>query len=771
MTKQLLDINMFLKRLIFIGLSFFSTAVFGQSIISIENKIDSIFEVSNTEPQAYNKLHLLNLAYDLSLNNNLYLQEEKSLLEQKKIYSELNIKEQEFSSLLKLSYTYERNNNHKNLIETYMKTGKLLFGVSIYSVSKEYFKKCEGLFEFSNNIDLKNECLLYLGDISAINNEHIDAISYYRKSLKYSKESNNTKNIVSTYQLIGKEFQKSEEYNAGIKYYKTILGQLEFTASSKVKGIIHNDIALLYSKKKNYDLAEKHLNSALKNFVKDKNDLTSKANVHVNLAIVYQKTNRQYKALEQVQKAYFISKNTDDKKLERDINYLTSNLYFYNGDNYNSLNYIDKAIEKSDNYHDSELLAKSLLFKSKIYAEMGNYELERDYNSRYLIEDAKIKNKEIKLEQIHTSTSINYERIEKEVLQLQKKNEQRIANEEARNADRQKAKARESSIIRDRALAQAQHEIDKSKIIEIERNSALQKAKQDSLSAVYAKVQEDIALEKSRTDSIAVVYALQKQRNSQKEVEIANERVNRTRLIGILLIIIIAIVIVGLYRQRKLNSQIELEKERSDELLLNILPEKIADELKRKQKVSPRKFEQVSVLFTDFVGFTRTAEILSEDELIEELDRYFNKFDEIIEKYNLEKIKTIGDSYMCAGGVPIPNSTNALDSINAGLEIAEFVSNDAEKRKKSGLPYWEIRIGVNTGSVIAGVVGSKKFAFDIWGDTVNIASRIESNGLKGNVNISENTYNIVKSNYKCVSRGMIIAKNKGPVPMYYIDIS
>jgi class 3 adenylate cyclase len=216
------------------------------------------------------------------------------------------------------------------------------------------------------------------------------------------------------------------------------------------------------------------------------------------------------------------------------------------------------------------------------------------------------------------------------------------------------------------------------------------------------------------------------------------------------------------------NVIIQDEKEKSDSLLRNILPEETAEELKEKGSSKARRFEVVSVLFTDFKGFTRMAEILSPDELVAEVDHCFKAFDNIISNYNIEKIKTIGDAYMCAGGLPVANKTNPVDVVNAALDIRAFMLKLKESREKKDQPYFEIRIGVHTGPVVAGIVGIKKFQYDIWGDTVNIASRMESSGETGEVNISGNTYNLVKDKFECVHRGKIEAKNKGAVDMYFV---
>ncbi len=217
----------------------------------------------------------------------------------------------------------------------------------------------------------------------------------------------------------------------------------------------------------------------------------------------------------------------------------------------------------------------------------------------------------------------------------------------------------------------------------------------------------------------------------------------------------------------KQRNKISKGKKRSDELLLNILPAETAEELKATGTAKAKSFDVVSVLFTDFKNFTQASEKLSPEELVAEINHCYSAFDRIVTKYGIEKIKTIGDSYMCAGGLPVPNETHAVDIVSAGLEMAEFIEKEKQKRQDNGQPFFELRLGIHTGPVVAGIVGIKKFAYDIWGDTVNTASRMESSGEIGKVNISGSTYELVKHKFTCIHRGKIAAKNKGMIDMYF----
>ena len=213
---------------------------------------------------------------------------------------------------------------------------------------------------------------------------------------------------------------------------------------------------------------------------------------------------------------------------------------------------------------------------------------------------------------------------------------------------------------------------------------------------------------------------------------------------------------------------LNLERRKSDGLLLNILPETIAEELKQHDRVEPEHYDGASVLFTDFVGFTRIAERLSPAGLIDELDACFRLFDQIMRDHNLEKIKTIGDAYMAVGGIPAANQTHAVDAVLAALEIQRCMERLKREKSERGEDFWELRLGIHSGPLVAGVIGEKKFAYDVWGDTVNTASRLESSGEKGRVNISGTTYHAVQQFFQCEFRGNIPAKNKGEIEMYFV---
>ncbi|MEP7322765.1 MAG: adenylate/guanylate cyclase domain-containing protein [Saprospiraceae bacterium] len=294
-----------------------------------------------------------------------------------------------------------------------------------------------------------------------------------------------------------------------------------------------------------------------------------------------------------------------------------------------------------------------------------------------------------------------------------------------------------------------------------------------------------VATYKNKYDSLMHLHVidsinLEKQKLSiqQHEAEMDKQKARRSYMMtgsGSTLLLSF-FLFVGFTRQKKNNRmlslknvEIQMAQDRSEELLLNILPAQVADELKQFGESKARRYDNVSVLFSDFIDFTRIAEKMTPEVLVKDLDYCFKAFDKIIGKHSLEKIKTIGDAYMCAGGLADGTENYTTQIVQAAMEIQQFLNHWKAEKLEKGEPYFEARIGIHTGSVVAGVVGMKKYAYDIWGDTVNIASRMELSSEPGRINISGETYKMLGDNFTCTYRGKVKAKNKGEIDMYFVE--
>jgi adenylate cyclase len=318
-------------------------------------------------------------------------------------------------------------------------------------------------------------------------------------------------------------------------------------------------------------------------------------------------------------------------------------------------------------------------------------------------------------------------------------------------------------------------------------NDRFQRAFEILEEAMYLK---DSFFQGKRVEAVAEMeekYEAEKKTNQIRQLtldklkqELRALDLERTQNIGIVIGSLLSLVLIFLVisnaqvkkNRNKLalkNVEIETAKKASDSLLLNILPEKIAKELKETGKAKARSFAKASVLFTDFKEFTNAASKLSPEDLVGEIGSCFEAFDHICDKYSVEKIKTIGDAYMAVGGLPRPNADSVLNTVLAGLEMQDFIAERRERNRNLGLPFFEMRVGIHTGPVVAGIVGVKKFQYDIWGDTVNTASRMETYGEVGKVNISKECYKIIQKEpgLSFNARETITVKGKGELEMYF----
>jgi adenylate cyclase len=335
------------------------------------------------------------------------------------------------------------------------------------------------------------------------------------------------------------------------------------------------------------------------------------------------------------------------------------------------------------------------------------------------------------------------------------------------NSGMSQLKAKEKELTEQTEDAKQEVEKTSKQLAEVE----VQKQNLDKVAARRQKLVEALK-NTNKLDSIA--YAQERQEQLMQLKDEKNFR--NISLLGLGSAILLAFLMFKRFKENQkqkkvlenINKVIEDEKHRSDDLLLNILPPAIAQELKANGKAKAQRYEKASVLFADFKNFTTISESLSPEQLVSELDTHFKAFDFIVAQYKLEKIKTIGDAYMCASGLSDKN-TSPSNIVKAALEMQQFLNEMKAEKMAKGEPYFEARIGIHTGPVVAGVVGVKKFAYDIWGDTVNIAARMQEACDPNHINISEATFQEVRYVYQCHFRGHMPAKNKGNIAMYYVE--
>ncbi len=542
----------------------------------------------------------------------------------------------------------------------------------------------------------------------------------------------------------------------------------------------------------NYDRALEYFEDALaieKEINGSENPVTL-----VNLAIVYQNLEKNKKSLEYLNDAARTVEKMGDKQDAAEYNHLTSVVYYNMKDYYNAQVSNKEAIKLAKIVPDPKILEASYLLSSKIYEALYDYENSMGDYQKYLDIRDSIQRAKAKSQSDLTETAFLVERVSNDANSL-------WSNEEISYLELQRLKLDSANRAQELQLFYQTDSIQKITIDNqrLENQRALQELLLKEEQIYAAKKEKEVdslrQIERIQTLELETQALVQKEQESQielldkenqlSELNLKKARARNNFLIGIAALALIIIYIVYrslrfakrtnkvLHKQKneieRQKDEIEYERERSDKLLLNILPDEIAEELKEKGSATPKHYDLVSVLFTDFKGFTNIAEKITPQQLVAELNNCFLEFDRIIDKHNLEKIKTIGDAYMCAGGIPVENTTNPFDIVKAGLEIKDYMENLKKEREAAGEDFWELRIGIHTGSVVAGVVGKNKFAYDIWGDAVNTASRMESSGVPGKVNISGTTYEIIKDHFKCTYRGKIQAKNKGEIDMYIVE--
>ncbi|MEM9917520.1 MAG: adenylate/guanylate cyclase domain-containing protein [Bacteroidota bacterium] len=704
-------------------------------------------------------------------------------------------------SLQALNYL-EKQRDFPKLYRAYVHIGQIYQSERLHTKALEYFHLARRV-----PIDAKeDQSLSKMFAVSYSSTNQIDSAAFFLgQILDHYQEKKDTNNIVKTYQDIVDLHNKANQYTEALALNQKILTLLEAENNPRQIAAIYNNIGFDYNSLKDYDESIEYFLEASK--ISKKNKLKGLDAIYTNIAIAYQNSGNAQKSLDYLQLALRnIPFSEKQKRLETEN--LISSLYFYEDDLYNAQQYNGSVINSGVAKQHPELLSEGYLIAARIHEGLYEFEQALSFYQKHLeIKDSlrlaelirqqellqqqvlleraekEIKllmvNQEVKdlqinqLELAKDKLQLESEQQEKELELLRKEKEIELANTRAKELDIARAK-QALELSNQRLLSQQQE----SKIIRLQQQEQEQELQ-------LAKQRLDLAAkEAAESEKVREIDQLKSQREID-QLKLQKDDNFRRFVYGLLgmLGLILTLILGGLLYFRKSSqtlsrqnqqieaqkSEIESQRNQSDQLLLNILPAETAQELKEKGTATPRKYKMVTVLFSDFSGFTGISANMTPEMLIEELNTCFRAFDEIIERHHLEKIKTIGDAYMCAGGIPVPNNSNPADAIAASLEMNQFMEQRILAKAKAGEPYWEMRIGIHTGPCIAGVVGKNKFAYDIWGDTVNTASRMETNGLIGKINISEETYLLIKDQFDCEFRGEVDVRHKGKIKMYFVN--
>jgi len=584
------------------------------------------------------------------------------------------------------------------------------------------------------------------------------AEEYANQSLEISQKGNYLKGIAESYRYLGLAQFYQAHYGEAVDSWQRSLTMYDSIDDRKNVARMYSNIGAVYESQSDDPMALEY-NLKSQKVAEEIGDTTRLMSALTNIGVIYGKKKQTYdKGIDFSSQALVFAQQTSNNEMESKISTNLGEIYFEQGKDSLALQYFENAIS---GYKGSEALSPALLNIGKVYARRQDFMLAENYQKQaYAIAEKLDSKRDMATALINLALTYDNKGETNKALEAYEK--ARIISETIDVPEELKKTYT--------GLAKIYSQL-KNYEKAFEYQSKLNDVKDTLYNIEYQQKMSGqlFAYEiEKKQDQITI---LNKDKELQ-EIDLQKQKFAKNAFMaGLILIFIIAFIIFKNYRAKvKTNKILDRQKVEIESLLLNILPQEVATELQKDGHATPRSYDSVSVLFTDFKGFTTIAEGMKPHDLVAELNTFFVAFDDIIERNNLEKIKTIGDAYMCAGGIPTPNSTHPTDIILAGLQIQEFMEQHNLKRKENNLPVWGLRVGIHTGPITAGVVGRKKYAYDIWGNAVNIASRMESNGEVGKVNISEATYNLVKDQFEFIHRGKISAKNIGEIDMFFVEM-
>ena len=675
----------------------------------------------------------------------------------------------------------------------------------LFSQPDSAFYFAQMLYDFASEKDLKMEmsnALSTMGVSYYNRSDYINALEYYQRSLTIREEISDKGGIAGILNNLGMIYMKQGDYPKALDYYQRSLEISSKISDTEVKASALNNIGKIYMNQGDYPNALDYYQQCF-NIYEEIPDKRGMAGILNNFGSIYMNQGNYPKALDYYQRSLVIIEEISDKSGMAGVLNNIGLIYMNREDFSKALDYFHRSLTIKEKISDISGMSSTLNNIGMIYMKQGDYPKALDYYQRSFEIGEEISDKrgvagvlnnigEIYINQsdypraldfYQRSLKINEEISDKRGTAITLNNIGRVSNKQGDH---------EQAIIWCEKGLKTSEKIN---IIEMQKNAcqclydAFKAIGNDNKALEYYEritmLNDSLQAEETSKKLQQMEFAKQiladslLQEKEKFRIQIAHEaevrKKNRTKNIFIISALFLLISAVGLYRRivyvRRAKTVIENEKKLSDKLLLNILPTEIAEELKKKGRADARNFEMVSILFTDFKEFTQVSEKLSAEELVGEINTCFKPFDVICVKYGIEKIKTIGDSYMAAGGLPVTTDDSVKNTVLAGLEMAEFMINRKQEREAEGNIYFEMRVGIHTGPVVAGIVGVTKFQYDIWGDTVNTASRMENSGEVGKVNISRSTYELIKEDptFKFQSRGKVKVKGKGDIEMWFVE--
>lgn len=583
----------------------------------------------------------------------------------------------------------------------------------------------------------------------------------YQKALDISEEIDDKQGAVYNLRNLGHRYAEHSDLSQAMEHYQQALQTAKTINDQTQICEIYKDIGNLEAKFSNYPLALENYQQALK--ISEKSgDKRNSANILVQISWLYRNIDDKDKTIDFLNRSLKIYLELKDKQGASTVFSHIGNFYMNLPDYEKSITYYTRSIELKKELNDESGLTSDYFNMAGLYQFIADYPTALKYLKEASDLNLKLKSPVFKLfyllnmglllqnapDSILVSIGIKPQ-LRYQTMVHQQKEALTLAKEIGDgNLLGQALNFLTSAYVGNKDF--------KSAYYSLQFNNTLR----DSIQG--QNVKEEIVRKEVQSAFEKKADAIKAE---QEKKDIRQRNIRNTSFAALAVLLIFSIVSIRqrnkILKEKKTSEALRIQ---SDNLLHNILPSEVAEELKAKGNTQAKFFDEASVLFTDFVNFTQTVEHLSPQQLVEELNECFTAFDNIIESNGLEKIKTIGDAYLAVCGLPVANPQHAKKTVQAALEIRNFMA--ARKRKENT---FDIRIGIHSGSVVAGIVGVKKFAYDIWGDTVNTAARMEQNGEAGKVNISETTYQLVKKDFECAYRGKIDAKGKGEIDMYFVN--
>lgn len=620
-------------------------------------------------------------------------------------------------------------------------------------------------YDFANAKGIKKpmaDALNTQGVSLYLRGDYTKAIDHYARSLKIMEEIGNKKGIASVLNNIGNSYKYQGNYTYAIDYYTRSSNIYEEIGNSQGLASTLGNIGIIYNDQGDYARAIADYTRSL-SILENIGDKRGIAISLRNIGSIYYEKGDYAKAIDYYTRSLNIFEEIGDQQGTAGSLGNIGNTYKEQGDYANAMDYYTRTLNIFEEIGDKKGVSASLSNIGLVYKAQGDYTNAIDYVNRSLKIDKEIGDKKGIASSLNNIGNLYANQGDYiKALDYSKR-----ANEIAQEVGAviQIRDAAKSLWVVNKKLGNYKKSLEMYELFTQMRDSILSEENEKEIIRQEFKYTYE---KQAAADSVASAKAVEI-KNAQIAQQQAEIKAKKNQQYGLFSGLALMIALAGVFFFQR--NRISKEKDHSEELLLNILPAETARELKEKGRADATLIDQVTVLFTDFKGFTQMSEKLTPKELVRDLHECFSAFDHICEKYGIEKIKTIGDAYMAAGGIPLPDQKHAEHVVKAAFEMRDFVEAGKIRKIAASLPYFEIRIGVHTGPVVAGIVGIKKFQYDIWGDTVNTASRMESSGEVGSVNISQATYKLLKNDasFTFESRGKIEVKGKGKIEMYFVS--